>query len=602
MDRTRSVRPGVSRSARLRLLTVLATVLGLAAVGLTGARALGPPVVTSLSPTHGSGLGWTEVTISGSGFYCGLGTPDPTTEVFFGLAKSTSVTVLSNTQVRATSPAGQGVVDVTVKTTLCGTSAANPAARFTFDPAVEVDTTITEGPATLRAQGFLNDVQDSHMLLDGGPHSIANLQPRHWRVSDPGWDYCPISGTGACPYHDRALLHGGSITVIVSDNWHTSRVDCHQPSSPSPCYGRSNGGDAPWFDGTFAAYRSYVTNLVTTLQGSPSSRRVDYWDIVNEPENVVACPGQQPCYNGGGGNTLLWLQELYHGYKAIKAADPNAKVIGPSVANFAKNPGEDVLDLDTFMDFAENPALYVPGAETTPLYFAGISWHEIDETSSLGINNGLPQHFAAHMAEANRLLNEHPTLKNPPAPNPTPAFVINEYGGGAANYAKPGWSAAWISVLEKQNVGFAGRTCWNGCRTASLDTLYVDNGANPPSPAASYWVHKFYADMSGGAGPATTRVKTTDSESTITGFATRNDTDTSVSVLIGRHHAPPEAKPVIVRVRWPWATTPTCTLEKVSQAAGEESLACNAPAVANGWVTITTPTFLDGEAFQLTVT
>src|SRR5207253_6035409 len=53
------------------------------------------------------------------------------TVVKFGAAAATGVTVDSDTQIRATSPAGAGVVDIRV-TTPGGTSAATSAGQFTY--------------------------------------------------------------------------------------------------------------------------------------------------------------------------------------------------------------------------------------------------------------------------------------------------------------------------------------------------------------------------------------------------------------------------------------------------------------------------------------
>ena len=77
-----------------------------------------PPTITSVSPSHGSTLGGTIITLTGTG----LAT---TTAVSLGGALCSSVTVLSPTQIRATTPAGiPGEVSVSV-TTQSGTSLAS---------------------------------------------------------------------------------------------------------------------------------------------------------------------------------------------------------------------------------------------------------------------------------------------------------------------------------------------------------------------------------------------------------------------------------------------------------------------------------------------
>src|SRR5450759_1697242 len=81
------------------------------------------PMVTSISPSGGSPTGGTPVTINGSGF--------TNATVSFGSTAATNVNVMSDSQITATSPAGNGTVDVTV-TTPGGTSQTNGMDTFTY--------------------------------------------------------------------------------------------------------------------------------------------------------------------------------------------------------------------------------------------------------------------------------------------------------------------------------------------------------------------------------------------------------------------------------------------------------------------------------------
>ena len=67
------------------------------------------PTVTGLSPTTGPTAGGTLVTITGTGF-------TGATAVDFGTTAATNLDVVSDTTITADSPAGTGVVDVTVTT------------------------------------------------------------------------------------------------------------------------------------------------------------------------------------------------------------------------------------------------------------------------------------------------------------------------------------------------------------------------------------------------------------------------------------------------------------------------------------------------------
>jgi len=86
------------------------------------------PTVTGISPNSGPAVGGTPVTITGSNF-----TGPPTVD--FGTIAATNVVVVNATSITAVSPAGSGVVDVTV-TILGNTSATSLADQFTYGPTV----------------------------------------------------------------------------------------------------------------------------------------------------------------------------------------------------------------------------------------------------------------------------------------------------------------------------------------------------------------------------------------------------------------------------------------------------------------------------------
>ena len=82
------------------------------------------PTVTGVNPSTGPPAGGTAVTISGNNF-------TGATAVKFGGNAAGAFSVVSATQITATSPAGTGTVDVTV-TTAGGTSAASGADQFSY--------------------------------------------------------------------------------------------------------------------------------------------------------------------------------------------------------------------------------------------------------------------------------------------------------------------------------------------------------------------------------------------------------------------------------------------------------------------------------------
>src|SRR6516162_2503748 len=114
------------------------------------------PVVTSISPTSGSTVGGTVVTVTGTNF-------TGATAVKFGTLAATSFTVNSPTQITATSPAaGSSVVDVTV-TTAGGTSATSGADQFSYIVATTWNSadlsgvTLSNGNLTMTGNAAAND-------------------------------------------------------------------------------------------------------------------------------------------------------------------------------------------------------------------------------------------------------------------------------------------------------------------------------------------------------------------------------------------------------------------------------------------------------------
>jgi hypothetical protein len=82
------------------------------------------PSVTGISPASGPAAGGTSVTITGTGFTAATG-------VSFGSTSAAALTVNSDVQITATSPAGSGTVDITV-TTPAGTSTTSSADQFSY--------------------------------------------------------------------------------------------------------------------------------------------------------------------------------------------------------------------------------------------------------------------------------------------------------------------------------------------------------------------------------------------------------------------------------------------------------------------------------------
>ena len=100
-----------------------------------------PPSVSGVSPASGPQPGGTTVTLTGANFA-------EASAVRFGAAPASSFSVNSPTSITAVSPAGSGVVDVTV-TTPVSTSATNATDKFSYLPPPTVTKVkLNKGPAS----------------------------------------------------------------------------------------------------------------------------------------------------------------------------------------------------------------------------------------------------------------------------------------------------------------------------------------------------------------------------------------------------------------------------------------------------------------------
>jgi IPT/TIG domain len=93
-------------------------------IPMSGFAAFAGPQVTGIIPSQGPAAGGTAVKIHGSGF-------TGATAVRFGTLAATGMTVDSDTQISAVTPAGGGQVDVVVVTP-SGATAVNPASHFSY--------------------------------------------------------------------------------------------------------------------------------------------------------------------------------------------------------------------------------------------------------------------------------------------------------------------------------------------------------------------------------------------------------------------------------------------------------------------------------------
>jgi hypothetical protein len=445
------------------------------------------------------------------------------------------------------------------------TTSACPA-----DACVGIDATVDAGPAELRAQGFLHGVSNDAGGRPGAPPAplLKPVMPRWWRVQISR-DVADARVAGS---------HGAVVTALLSDAWKAAHIDGR---------GRTK---TPWSD--WKEYKSWVTGFVTATERQ--GVRIDYWDIQNEPRDLTYYAAEDQ-YSV---TTRNLLQQFLAAYQAIKAADPSARVVGPSLDGFQEYPGEypgTILDLRTFLDFWVEHGLKLDA----------VSWHELSTIRGETDTTNAPEAIVQHVARARALLQARPTLGKP-------LIFINEYGASSTHLV-PGWMVGNIAALEEANVNQANHSCWGGveCFEPALDGLLTPDGTQT---RAVYWVAAAYGAMTGRRVPVST------TQDGVTGFATFDPATSTVRLLLGRHvsctartnpycEEPASATPgpvgVAVTIKIASSNRQQVTIARIPDVSGPlglpQQVSTTTVTPTQGVVEVPIPAFADGDAYVITL-
>ena len=352
---------------------------------------------------------------------------------------------------------------VTASDPLCATAAT------AGHVCVGVDTASSLGSEPHAGSGFL------HGVTSQTPTSlIASVAPTSWREAALTPEAVVAAGSGA------------PVTVVLSDAWWNAT------------YTTARGGAiSPWSD--WNAYSAFIQKTVLAQEAAIGSSNV-YFDIQNEPETPGWYDPAAPA------TTALVLQEYSVGYQAIKTADPNAKIVGPSI-DWAFVSSSFPVDMKTFLDYAA----------ANGLRFDALSWHENGKGETA---DRFPEAVAQHVADVRAYVAQHPSLGDP-------AIFINEYAGSATGLL-PGWITSYFSAFDAVNVAQADHSCASNAQCFSvpglLDGILVGDGTITTPAALTY---QRYAAMSG------QRLYWVSSDDHVNVVATR-DADGTTRLLIGR--------------------------------------------------------------------
>ena len=444
-------------------------------------RSLGP-AVTSVTPDSGSVNGGEAVTITGSGFVGPARLCARRYDIWFGkdAAEGFAIsppkyTVLSDTEIRAVVPANYGgTVDVQVHNR-CGTSGTGAGDGFTYAyPAnqclggscsISIGSSAV-GPLTHAADGLLNGF--NNLNGRGSRHLRALLDAlsiRQWRMDV----FNPAMRYGRVFAYCDACRGRTAISFDLTTDWQNAARAAGSEFVHSP----------------FGDVNSYAAGMYDDVrQRLHAHQPLAYFDVWNEPD---------------GGTIQHWLSTYGAAYRGIKAADPAAQLVGPSIDTFlTASPDRPdsygyKLDLTDFLDWEMQ----------TGVRFAAISWHENGAPvgalpSALGgvvppaavpggrRDDWSPAAIGEHVLQARRLLSRYPALR-------ATKLFVNEYGPPWAINI-PGWMVGDFAALEWARASEAMMTCASDSACSSLfdGLIGFDGQAQMP-----YWVLRAYAQMRG---------------------------------------------------------------------------------------------------------
>jgi hypothetical protein len=441
---------------------------------------------------------------------------------------------------------------------------------------VTVDATDPIGPANHNAQGFVDSVYPT----GSDSSELSQLNTTMWR----GQPEVMANKTINWSSWDAAAAAGVPNTLILSSMWSSA-----------------TGPATPWSNWSY--YSAWVTSTVNAIVAS--GHQVDYWEPYNEPGQ----PGYYSSANFATVTPARLLEQFKVTYEAIKSVLPDAQIIGPSLAVWSDTPqaasaGFRGFDMVTFLNYAA----------ANDLQLAALSWHFIaDYLGAYPSENYMsPQIVVDEVQEARRLIAARPALGDP-------EIFVNEYEAPEVE-GIPGWDVAYLSALTTAQVNSASLSCWAySCAVPELDGLLnIDGLLTMPD----YWVRAAYGAMSG------QMLTTTSTDDTVSALASYNASDSQVSVLVGRgsgcHQnawcaavwpravlASPE--PVTVQITVPWSGgSVNVSAQQIPGDLLSSLLSLSLPSVStlsvtptgngDGTVSVTIPSFDDGDAYSLLVT
>ncbi len=433
---------------------------------------------------------------------------------------------------------------------------------------VAADGTAPLGPERHVAQGFVHGLD----LTPTGVAEVRALSPRWWRISEPT----------ASEWNAVANFPAVATTALLSDAW------LYWTYNPA-----TRRAQSPWEN-----WGKYASFIAAEVRKRVAAGQVPaYWEIQNEPDvNDYYDPAFPP-------TTPLVLEQFNVAYHAIKSVLPAAKIIGPSLGGDRLVGDTTHVGLQDFIDYAT----------ANRLYFAAVSWHELNAGDGWAPHQqlpGLPDRVEGIRAE----LDHSPVLAGA-------QIFVNEYDS-PPTARLVGWDLGHVVALEQAGVDEANHSCFAGCYTRDAADGLLD--ADGQTPRMTYWGRMAYAAMSGA------RMAATSSAHDTTVLAANGGSAESMTALVTRHHGcsvtantsmcpsgsfqpPADTGPLTAVLRLPRppdgraASRATLTVTLLSNTTGDQP-AMPSPIVdttvgvgPDGVVRTQLPSLADGAAYVITV-
>ncbi len=321
---------------------------------------------------------------------------------------------------------------------------------------------------TQKATGFLHGLGD----MQPSQAHYEPLKPRIQRfpafLGSPNMLGAP-SGFSAPGYMNRLKAVGARQQIVLSDEYMWFG---HHLSWGWPGDAEHNGKTSyQILDEKIDALLDY------SLANFPASAGWNIeWDIWNEPDLTYFW----------GRSQAQFFATWKHAYERIRAKDPGAVIVGPSIGYFSTNAVPSVWGgwIKQFLLFAKDPdGNPVTNDSVLPDI---VSWHEMVNPKEIPEQVKMIRGFMAANGIADRPID------------------VNEYQGPGENLMlSPGNTVQFLSQLEKTDIRHAIRACWNdndadgntnGLFPGRLDNIMTPS---PFQPRAVWHVYNSYAGMSG---------------------------------------------------------------------------------------------------------